>query len=137
MERVYSSKKHGIRTRNAKSREREVQGNLQNQGQEEDSKRVAWNLEEEITKVIETGVALGFNFNEVEIRDQRQDSAEFRRHLGMPVFQRKTVGSTSRISISEEHAAQRAVVEADKKRAEDATTRLSKGKASALRWHNT
>ena len=57
---------------------------------------------------------------EAEVRDQRQDSAEFRRHLGMPVFQSGAVKSTSGISISEAQAAQRAAEEA---------ARSSKGKA--------
>ena len=46
----------------------------------------------------------------------------------MPIFQRRTVGSTPGIFISEAQAAQRAVEEAAKKREEDAAARSSKGK---------
>ncbi|KAK3221054.1 hypothetical protein Dsin_015024 [Dipteronia sinensis] len=61
--RVYSAKKHGMRTRNANNCECQEQSSAQARMQKKIRTKENRNLEEEIAKVIEIGVALGFNFN--------------------------------------------------------------------------
>ncbi|KAK1575338.1 hypothetical protein Q3G72_004588 [Acer saccharum] len=59
-------KKHGMQTRNTAIRQSQDQANSLNLTQQKRRPKLSWNLEDEIAKVIETGVALGFNFNNRE-----------------------------------------------------------------------
>ena len=52
----------GVNFKNSKE-DNEVGWSIPVQEEEIERLRASWNLEEEITKVIETGVALGYNFN--------------------------------------------------------------------------
>ncbi|KAK0586415.1 hypothetical protein LWI29_006497 [Acer saccharum] len=59
-------KKHGMQTRNSAIRQSQDQADSLNLTQQKRRPKLSWNLEDEIAKVIETGVALGFNFNNRE-----------------------------------------------------------------------
>ncbi|KAK3221461.1 hypothetical protein Dsin_008486 [Dipteronia sinensis] len=74
---MVSVKKHGMRTRNGKLREKQDQAKMTNDPRNGDETKIMWNLDDEVAKVIETGVALGFDFNraerEVEIEVARRE----------------------------------------------------------------